>query len=132
MTEITISSISYQRRRFDHILLFTFNIFQTGHNIYCLFITAAEECRIIMFKEPALNTVIEGHLISRAKVLNEGSCRVKCYMEPNCVSINMGPSIDGKTICELNNATGENEFAATLKYKAAHTYLAIQVKPVLF
>ena len=132
MKVITISSTSYQRRRFDHILFFTFNVFQTGHNIYCLFIPAAEECRIIMFKEPTLNTVIEGHLISRAEVLNEGSCRVKCYMEPNCVSINMGLSIGGKTICELNNATGENEFAAALKYKAAHTYLAIEVKPVIF
>ena len=100
--------------------------------MYFLFIPAAEECRIIMFKEPTLNTVIEGHLISRAEVLNEGSCRVKCYMEPNCVSINMGPSISGKTICELNNATGENGFAAALNYKAAHTYLAIEVKPVLF
>ena len=49
------------------------------------------------------------------------------------MSINMGPSIGGKTICELNNATaGENEFAAALKYKAAHTYLAIEVKPALF
>ena len=48
------------------------------------------------------------------------------------MSINMGPSIGGKTICELNNATGENEFAAGLKYKAAHTYLAIEVKPALF
>lgn len=44
----------------------------------------------------------------------------------------MGPSIGGKIICELNNVTGENEFGAALKYQAAHTYLAIEVEPVLF
>ena len=48
------------------------------------------------------------------------------------MSINMGPSIGGKIICELNNVTGENEFGAALKYKAAHTYLVIEVELVLF
>jgi len=40
----------------------------------------------------------------------------------------MGPLKGGKLKCELNNATGENQFASALKYKADYTYLAIEVK----
>jgi len=50
-----------------------------------------------------------------------------CYLEPNCVSINLGPLVGGKHKCELNNATAENQFANSLVNKAAFTYLAIEV-----
>ena len=53
-------------------------------------------------------------------------------MEPNCVSINMGPLKGGKLKCELNDATDENEFASDLENRAAHTYLAIEVKCGLY
>ena len=86
-----------------------------------------EEARIIVFKEPIPNKVMTGHVIRRESVPNEGSCRVKCYMEPNCMSINMGPLTGGKMKCELNNATAENEFVFDLRTKDAHTYLAIEV-----
>ena len=66
-------------------------------------------------------------MISKDDVPNEGSCRVKCYMEPNCVSINMGPLTGGKLKCELNNATDEREFASDLKDEDQYTYLAIEV-----
>ena len=52
---------------------------------------------------------------------------MKCYMEPNCVSVNMGPLTGGKLNCELNNATDEKEFASALKDEADYTYLAIEV-----
>ena len=50
-----------------------------------------------------------------------------CYVEPNCVSINLGPLEDGKHKCELNNATNENQFANSLVNKPAFNYLAIEV-----
>ena len=88
---------------------------------------SAEEGRIIVFKEPVPNKVMTGHVITRESVPNEGSCRVKCYMEPNCVSIIMGPLKEGTLECELNNATAENENAFDLRTKDTHTYLAIEV-----
>jgi len=48
-------------------------------------------------------------------------------MEPNCVSINLGPLEEGKHKCELNNATDEKQFANSLLKKQAFTYLAIEV-----
>ena len=54
------------------------------------------------------NKALFGHLIRTEKVVNEDSCHVKCYLEPNCVSINVGPEDEGKRTCELNNATDES------------------------
>jgi len=65
-------------------------------------------------------------MIRGAEVINEGSCRVMCYMEPNCVSINFGPSHGGKYRCELNSATDENHLTV-LEEKPAFVFLAIEV-----
>jgi len=47
-------------------------------------------------------------------------------MEPNCVSINLGP-LKGETHkCELNNATDENHFITFLKNEPSYTYMAIK------
>ena len=40
------------------------------------------EYRIIEFKEPIENKAMKDHVIRSAEVINEGSCRVMCYMEP--------------------------------------------------
>ena len=46
--------------------------------------------------------MLPGHVIRTEKVANEGSCRVRCFLEPNCVSINVGPADDqGQRTCEL-------------------------------
>lgn len=50
-----------------------------------------------------------------------------CYMEPNCVSINIGPLDEGKHKCELNNITEENHAPFLLENKPGFTYLAIEV-----
>ena len=50
-----------------------------------------------------------------------------CYMEPNCVSINLGPLDGEKHKCELNSATDENKIANYLVNKPAFTYLAMEV-----
>ena len=93
------------------------------HSIYSLTSFTDEECRIIEFKEPKGNKVMTGHVINTGVVDNPGSCRVMCYMDPNCVSINFGPSHDGKYRCELNNATDEHH----LTTREAFTFLAIEV-----
>ena len=49
-----------------------------------------------------------------------------CYMEPNCVSINFGPSQGGKYRCELNSATDKN-YLTVLEEKPTFTFLAIEV-----
>ena len=73
------------------------------------------------------NKVLKGYVIGRDRVPNEGSCRVNCYLNPDCVSINMGPLTEGELTCELNAATSGNEYSSRLKHQEKHTYLEIEV-----
>ena len=86
-----------------------------------------DECRDIVFKEPVANKAMKNHVIRSEGVPSEGSCRLMCYMEPNFVSINLGPLEGGKHKCELNNVSDENQFDYSLVDKPAFTYLAFEV-----
>ena len=89
------------------------------------FFLTANIDRIITFKEPIPEKAMEGHVISSSRVQTEGSCRVNCYMEPNCVSINMRRLAGGALICELNNVTTKDFVLTT---KSNHSYMEIEVK----
>ena len=86
-----------------------------------------DDCRDIIFKEPIANKAMKNHVIRRAEVPSEGSCRLMCYMEPNCMSINKGPLKRGKHKCELNNATDDKQLASLLQNEPTFTYPAIEV-----
>ena len=88
--------------------------------------TTGDECRIIIFEEPLPNKAINGHVIRSEEVANEGDCRMMCYMEPNCVSVNLRPLHGGKYKCELNNATVDESKLTFLEEMGAY-YLAIEV-----
>ena len=50
-----------------------------------------------------------------------------CYMEPDCVSINVRPSYGGKYKCELNNATADVDQLNVVQEVADSYYRAIEV-----
>ena len=83
--------------------------------------------RIINFKEPINDKVLPGHVIRTEMVRNEGSCRVKCFLEPNCVSINVGPDVEGTRKCELKNFTDESETQTGLEEKKGYIHFAVEV-----
>ncbi|KAL9953850.1 hypothetical protein ACROYT_G041322 [Oculina patagonica] len=112
---------SLSRTRFCAIIVFILYIFLGTIFPFCCG-CFDDECRNIEFKEPVDNKAMKNHVISSEEVLNEGSCRLMCYMEPNCVAINLGPLVKGKHKCELNNATDENHLESRLSF----TYLAIE------
>ena len=80
-----------------------------------------------MFKEPVHGKILPGHVIKTEKVANEGSCRVKCFMEPNCVSINVGPDEHGGRMCELKNFTDESSSQSGLQEKEGYIHYAVEV-----
>ena len=90
-------------------------------------VLAAEYNRVIIFKGPIADKVLRGHVIRREKVANEGGCRVKCFLEPNCVSINVGPAVAGNRSCELNNDTDESQSLLWKKNNFIH--YSVEVKP---
>ena len=83
---------------------------------------------MIIFKEPIADREMRGHVIKMEEVPNQESCRVLCFIEPNCVSINFGPKREGKYRCELNNATEDSKTVAMLHKKMNYIYLGIEVK----
>ena len=83
--------------------------------------------RMLTLKEPFSNKALEGHFIRTEKVSNEGGCRLKCYLEPNCVSVNVGPLDKGTHICELNNGTDESPSYLTLVERQPYTHHAAEV-----
>jgi len=90
-------------------------------------VSDTEYDRILIFKEPLSNKALEGHLIRTEKVPDEGSCRLKCYLEPNCVSVNVGPLDKGSHICELNNDTDESASHLALAERELYTHHAVEV-----
>ena len=46
------------------------------------------------------NKVLRNHVIKRSQDVGIDGCELQCYLEPNCVSYNYGPSL-----CELNDIT---------------------------
>ena len=89
--------------------------------------TTDDASRHIKFKDPIPNMAMKSHAIKIAEVPNEGSCKVMCFMEPNFVSINIGPVEGGNQKCELNNATEEKYAPFLLVKTPSYTYLAIEV-----
>ena len=86
-----------------------------------------------MFKDPVEGKVLPGHVIRTEKVANVGSCRKKCFLEPNCESINVG-SINvgpadhqGHRTCELNNFRDESPSQTKLQEKTGHIHYSVEV-----
>ena len=97
--------------------------------IYDCFSTKTdEESRTLIFKEEVPNKALHGHVIRSERVLNEGGCRVQCYLEPNCVSINVGRLNDGSHQCDLNGVTDDKEFAVALTKTTGFTYNGVEVR----
>ena len=85
----------------------------------------------MIFKEEVPNKALHGHVIRTEQVLNEGGCRVQCYLEPNCVSINVGPLKDGSHRCDLNNVTDDEEFGVVLTRVTGFTYNGVEVRAAI-
>lgn len=95
--------------------------------MFYIFFVIKDDCRTMIWKEPKFDKPLQEHsLILVTEVPNPGSCRVKYFIEPNCLSINVGPLVDGKHTCQLNNAD-EIQSQSSLKYEPGYTYLEIEV-----
>ena len=86
-------------------------------------VLSIEYNRIMVFKEPIPDRVLPDHVIRTEKVLNEGGCKVKCFLEPKCVSINVGPGGAHTRTCKLSNATDESPSLSSLKKKKHYIHL---------
>nr|XP_058965733.1 uncharacterized protein LOC131792381 [Pocillopora verrucosa] len=70
------------------------------------------QCRSLVFKPAKAfdGQRLRNHVIRVSDVKEKDFCGILCYMEPYCVSYNLGKqprAADGRYTCELNNATHE-------------------------
>ncbi|XP_022806738.1 uncharacterized protein LOC111343813 [Stylophora pistillata] len=74
-------------------------------------IPVREKCRTLVFKsQKAFNgRHLMNHVIRIVEIMVKEFCTMLCYMEPDCVSINLDDTagVNGKYKCELNNVTHE-------------------------
>lgn len=94
--------ISQNKSRLGHT---SSSIFELNHKRITLFFIdlALEECRVIQFTEKIANKALSNYVIQQKQVLDEDMCKVRCFLEPECVSFNFGQQNDGSLLCELNN-----------------------------
>ena len=66
-------------------------------------------------------------MIKNLSIGVDASCKNLCTMESQCVSINIGPPINGKMVCELSNSD-DKRHPEDLKTKEGFMYRATQVR----
>ena len=95
-------------------MLFVFVVFYCGacqsqssktkHSFLILFRFLSDECRQIEFGDALSNSRLsKDHVIRVYHVQNEPNCKVKCFLEPDCVAYNYGKNNEGNLQCELCN-----------------------------
>jgi len=67
-----------------------------------------------------------GHVIKNLSIGMHASCENLCTMESQCVSINIGPPINDKMVCELSNSD-DKRHSEDLKTKEGFMYRATQL-----
>lgn len=63
-------------------------------------------CRHLKFTTPVDGYALHGHVIRNISLSlgMRASCRGRCSTENNCVSINIGPPINDKVLCQLSDS----------------------------
>lgn len=89
-----------------------------------------DDCRNVQFMQPVENMALNNHVIRRDQVSNEDFCQLNCYLEPNCVSYNYGPTGDGAFVCELSDRNHQGVFSSDLRAREGFTYTTITVSKV--
>ncbi|CAH3118825.1 unnamed protein product [Porites lobata] len=66
------------------------------------------------------NKALRNHVIKSLQEIDVDNCELQCYLEPNCVSYNYGPSL-----CELNDMTHLQAPLDDMEARDGSTYRAI-------
>ena len=61
-------------------------------------------CRRVKFLPPESGQYLEGHVFLNLTIGINTPCEDRCVMESECVSVNIGPPLNGRVVCELSNS----------------------------
>ena len=85
-----------------------------------------DDCRIMHFQPPTLQSRFVGHVIRTLSVLSGTACEASCFDDDDCTSINLGPQQQGKHICELSSSD-HNIPPKDLSHKQGFIYKSVWV-----
>ena len=78
--------------------------------IFFLFLSLADCCRILLFREIYPDSAFNKSIINNLTVDGEVQCQLSCYLQTGCKSYNLGPvSEQGKRVCELSSSHYESQ-----------------------
>lgn len=72
------------------------------------------------------NTVLSNHVIKSFQIADEEMCKIKCFLEPDCVAYNFGPRNElGFHLCELSERNHLQALPNDLQVKYGFIYRPI-------
>ena len=83
-----------------------------------------------MFQPPIDGSYLEGHVNKSYVIELKDTCELKCYMDNDCMSTNVGTLGRGKYLCELSDSDHELH-PEDLKIRQGFTYTATKVRLIL-
>lgn len=63
-----------------------------------------DTCRELSYLHPVTDKVLVGRVIRAVRVKDGDQCEIRCYLEVECLSYNLGPYQDNGRACELINS----------------------------
>nr|XP_058947475.1 uncharacterized protein LOC131775392 [Pocillopora verrucosa] len=67
---------------------------------------AEEECRVLLYFKPMKDRTLLNHVMIRIDIPREDVCSIRCFLEPNCLSYNVGPlEHSNRYLCEISDST---------------------------
>ena len=84
-------------------------------------------CRRLDFQSPLENIALDGHVIETGSVASEEICQVRCYLQKRCASYNVGPQINGVSVCEISDSD-DVMHSGDMKSRQGFLFRAAQVE----
>ena len=75
-----------------------------SQGLFRLSFLSVDGCRRLKFLPPETGQYLEGHVFINLTIGIYTPCEHRCVMERKCVSVNIGPTIKDKVICELSDS----------------------------
>lgn len=70
---------------------------------------------------------LDGHVKESFEIQSKGDCELKCYLDDDCMSTNVGILHTGKYQCQLSNSDHELH-PEDLKFREQFIYTAAEVR----
>ncbi|KAK2556574.1 Neurexin-4 [Acropora cervicornis] len=87
---------------------------------------STDDCRNVEMTPPISDSALMGHVINETEVGSLGTCRVMCYIEADCVSLNVVPLQHAESLlCELSGSD-HIQHPEDLFYRPGSTYVSIK------